>query len=158
MKHFCISLIIILNTSIVFSQVNPNKPHYYQDQLDYLPHFKSFQLSSGQESFEPGLEFDKVLENILNSCSNVEYKLISHFGMASRMSGISPIGVSKESYFVMDLDETGKVSRLDVYNSTNSLELKECLMNALSKSKINPGLKDLQPVKCYFVYKFLLVQ
>ena len=123
-----------------------------QDELDYLPHFQSFQLAGGKIAYKPGLEFNEVLEEILNSCSDKKYTLVSWFGMESRLSGISPIGVSKESYFVLELDETGKMAGFDVYNSSNSEQIEQCISEALKMSVINPGLKDRRPVKCYFVY------
>ena len=151
---YCVLQFVILLASNVFCQQNDAFRYYYQDQLDYLPHFQSFQLAGGKSVFKPGLEFNKVLEEILNSCSDKKYTLISHFGMVSRLSGISPIGVSKDSYFVLELDEYGKVARLDTYNSSNSEQIKECLEETLKMSNITPGLKELQPVKCYFVYRY----
>ena len=152
-KKYCVLQFVILLASNVFCQKNDATRHYYQDELDYLPHFQSFQLAGGKDMYSrQGLEFNNVLEEILNSCSDKKYTLISHFGLESRMSGISPIGVSKDSYFVIALDEYGKVVRLDAYNSINSEQIEECLEETLKMSKINPGLKEMQPVRCYFVY------
>lgn len=151
---YYILLSVILNSSYVHGQSIDTNKHYYQDQLDYLPHFQIYRLAGENCLYRPGLEFNKVLEEILNSCSEIKYTLLSHFGEWSSMSGISPIGISKDSYFVLELDEYGKVDRLDIYNANNSDQIKQCLLKALEMSKINPGLKRLQPVKCYFVYIF----
>ncbi len=153
-KKYCILQFAVLLSSNVLCQINDARRYYYQDELDYLPHFLSYQLAGGQNVYEYGLEFNKVLEVTLNSCSDTKHQLISHFGMTSRLSGISPIGASRDSYFVIQLDEYGKVSQLEVYNSSNPDQIEECMLEALTMSRINPGLKDLQPVKCYFVYRY----
>lgn len=153
MKYWVLQFFVVISANVLCQKNDANR-FYYQDELDYLPHFISYQIGVNKNASEPGLEFNKVLEEILNSCSNIKYSIVSHYGIAFRLSGISPIGASKERYFVLDLDEYGKVVRLDVYNSNDAEQIEECLKEALKMSKINPALKELRPVKCYFVYKF----
>lgn len=156
LKSVLIGIFIFAGNSLLYSQtVNGQLPYFYQEQLDYLPHFKYCKFNGNENrGVISGSEFTHALEQVLNSCSAELYKLEPCFGLTYRLSGISPIGSRKDSYFIISINELGKVISIEVYNSVLKEQLEQCLNEILDNAIINPGIKDKTPVASVFVFIF----
>jgi hypothetical protein len=126
-----------------------NQTLFYDYQLSTFPQFKS--VSDLNEYEERSLDADnfmKGLTRVFNFCSYEVSSAAIFSGMVMAGAGLYPKQLQNSRWIILQLDEEGKVEKLEFFNTELNEQKLECVRKTINVSLINPAFRYNVPVKC----------
>ena len=152
---------LIVMMCLYLSTFGQKADYYYDFNVDHYPRIVTLKIDSEQSTQLTTMvqgEFIETLNMITKEIFGKGKYLERISGFTMMSSGICPPQIREaEKWIKLEIDKSGKVNNVEVYQNVVEInkEVSDLFSKILETAKINPALKEMEPVNIRLYYILL---